>query len=91
MPAGDGVVRELLGQQGRGGPFAGVALAWVLPIFLPAASCQGVKDGIFQAKLNLPSHHCGLGPPPFSSFLVRRRDLGRGASHSFGEDIPPVL
>lgn len=41
----------------------------------------------FQAKLNPPSHRCvGCGPPPFSPFLVDRRDRGRGAFHSFEED-----
>lgn len=60
MPAGDGACGELLGQQGRGGPFTGVTLAWILPGILPAESRHRVKDGIFQAKLDLPSHCCGI-------------------------------
>lgn len=55
MPAGDGVRgEELLGWQGRGGPSTGEALLWIHPMSLPAASCQGVKDGVFRQNLTLP-------------------------------------
>lgn len=68
-----------------------MALAWILPVFLPAASHQGVKDGIFRPNLTFPRTTVGFGPPPFSLFLVSRRDRGRRASHFFEEDASCVL